>query len=115
MILVFLSFVKAKKNIITYLNEKFFNQDEKIIKANLATIDLAIKGCKKIDIKKMMETKTEISFVQEKGFSSQEQFYQHLSNHQGNKLSVSHFCSNGLISCGSTRYQKPMIAKNIPI
>ena len=111
----FLPFVKAKKDIITFFKEKFFHHDEKIIKANLAAINLAINNCEEIDIKKMMETKTEISFLQKKGFSPQEQFYQHLSNHQGDKLSVSYFCSNTLTSCGSTRYQKPTIAKNIPI
>ncbi len=111
----FLPFVKAKRDVVASIKKKYVSQDEKIIKANLAAIDLAIKGYKKIDIKKIMETKTEVIFVQKKGFSPQEQFYYYLYRHQGDKLSISHFCSNELASCGSTRYQKPTIAKNIPI
>ena len=112
----FLPFNKAKKDIIISLKKKYLNQDKKIISDNLKAIDLAINNCKEVDIEKMMEVKTMVDDFLQKEFSSpHERFYYYLSSHQGDKLPVSYFYSNKLISHGTIKYQKPTIAKNIPI
>ena len=110
-----LPFAKAKKDLIASIKKKYFSQDEKNIEANVVAVNLAIDNCKEVNIKKIIDVETITNFVPKKLFSSQEEFYHHLVCHQGDKLSVSHFYSNKLISCGTTKYQKPTIAKSIPI
>ncbi len=110
-----ISFAKAKKNIISTIKKKYSNYDKKIINANLIAINLAINSCKQVSVGKIMATQTIFNFNQKTSLSQQEKFYHYLSCHQGNKLPVSQFCSNNSISCGTTKYQKPTIAKSIPI
>jgi pyruvate-ferredoxin/flavodoxin oxidoreductase len=108
-------YAKAEEEMKKFATKAYGKKGEKILNANMKAIDSATTDLREIDVKKIIETKTE-SFTQTRKMSEYfKKWVNKINARHGDEMKVSEFSADGSVPNGTTQYEKRGIGLNVPV